>query len=149
MIKIFFSCAFLFLSIGLLAQKHSIYFNAGGACTLNYEGEISGSENSGDKMNFRFNGGRDYDIAPYSRDRATREEYMLGALLVALFGKKNSYFEVSMGSAYAWSFSERNPSESRVILISNVGYRVVSNNFLLRIGVGVPEVLYLGIGIRF
>jgi len=41
-----------------------------------------------------------------------------------------------------------NPTLTYLLLLANVGYRLESDAFLLRIGAGFPELLYLGVGIR-
>jgi hypothetical protein len=148
-IKFLTICVSLVLSLSTIAQKHNLHFTAGGALTVSYEGQLVKSEEYGSRINFKLGVGERYHVG-YTRDNNTFETKLyMGGSMVMLFGKKASLFELTFGLGNGWR-TRGNISDGTYLLpLTNAGYRLESGIFLLRAGVGFPELLYLGLGIRF
>ena len=142
-------CFSLLLSLNLIAQKHNFHVTYGGALTGNYEFPLSYSEESGSQINFKTSVGERYHVG-YTRapDASFQTKLFLGASLVMLSGKKSNLFEVSFGLGNGWRKKNNVSDGTYLLLLANIGYRFESDAFLFRVGVGFPELLYLGVGIR-
>ena len=148
-----FIVVFFFLceSTGIFSQEHMVYVSGGGAISLSYEGRLSSKDKEDDLTFLRFTGGKDNDISflNYAEQGVKEPEYYLGAAITQLIGKESGRVELIIGMTYAWSAKTIRPTEPGINLLANLGYRLVADDFMLRVGFGVPELFYLGAGFWF
>lgn len=139
----------LILSLSATAQKHNIHVTYGGAFTGNYEFPLSYSEKSGSQVSFKVSIGERYHLGYTRPPQGTLQtKLMVGGSIVTLFGGNRNFFELTTGIANGWRKKKNVSNGTYLLLLANVGYRFESNAFLFRVGAGMPEVLYAGIGIR-
>ena len=143
--------AIVLFSIDISAQRnHSIYATVGKSFSLSYEGIFTQSvRDNGDiaKLGFRIHGGKIYSIC-MNWDYSERKFIAGSAVLTA--GKNRSFLDMWLGVGYGRQLNTGGePAENIAVPVANIGYRYEVSSWLIRTGVGLPDVLYASLGLRF
>jgi len=147
-------CLLLLLSIksDIFAQKNGVYATAGIYYSLSYERVLHTTDDESKLIYARFHGGNIPQLF-YASDDSFKYRHV-GLSLGLLVGKSNRKFECNFGAGHIWTFKEDGSSEfvlddKDIIPNVNIGYRHQTESTVFRIGVGVPELLYISLGFRF
>jgi len=127
-------------------RGRNLHVSTGAFSSINYDQKLIGARNVDHSLSagIQINMLTDFGLLNFNFDRI----FSANLHVIGLLGKNRSFAELGLG--YGVGFGTGRP-KIRLDTISRIfaGYRFKFDKGLLRVGIGVPEILYVGGGIRF